>query len=811
MKLLTELKSNATANRQTLLIAAFVTLTCINVYAQPPARSNVEKATIRVEAKNCPSADGKNRETRVSSGFRFKSVKYEGVITALHGICGCERIVVYNFEEESAEAEVMLVNIDKDIAIINSPEVAKILPNELKIESEYPSQAKLADSEVVVYGHLRGAVDKSDVRLRVMSDPLPILSNVVGSTDLIELNARKSPATAEPVLKMQGNTGPGSSGGPIIHQGRLIAFSDGGLVFGGAPLCWGIPLKDFDSWVFLSKAQLNASKEFKRISSLASNKHFSVNSEILPLPMEKFADEPEKLKIYILPLNPSGDLPIRDIEQTIATAIEKMGNDSLLVKYESRTELAPRNHQQAQRYAEELNADVVIYGKYFSEMFKGGKLSLHYKFARDFRWTLAGMENQEFVGEMSIAFSDEISEIMEEKRAVDLRNVVLLLHGAKHMLRNRTASALQKLEQIDVKNGTPNADIHFLKAVALGHGYKDTFDKSISELNRALEINPRYWNVYRYMISVYTATEGVFSSAEQRKQLLLKLQSVFPDKSIIYFEMGRLYYPASFLGMEYDFDDTPPYDHSKARDLYLKAIKLDPNHVISRITISEIYWELDDPIAALQYLKSAYAIFPPFEQSYASRYTAFKDPYEAGEYNFSHLAGYQESFLKKTASQFLKQEKVPRANIYDTLNAFIDSFNDRIRNAPKNDKGLRMILNNPEAYSTLLASIALHRDGNLRLKHLILEKAQEKDPSNFIPYLIRARIFELEDKNFDAGLDQLKRALNSNPTNGNLFLLTARYIKRNKLGDIQAREMYAKAVLCDINLRNPYNDGYFND
>ena len=61
---------------------------CINVYGQSE-EVDFLKTTLRVIAYDCADSEGKKIAVRYSSGFAFKSGKYEGVITALHGVCGC--------------------------------------------------------------------------------------------------------------------------------------------------------------------------------------------------------------------------------------------------------------------------------------------------------------------------------------------------------------------------------------------------------------------------------------------------------------------------------------------------------------------------------------------------------------------------------------------------------------------------------------------------------------------------------------------------------------------------------------------------
>jgi hypothetical protein len=190
-----------------------------------------------VKALDCSSPP----TIRALTGFRVRQTADlpAGIITALHGIAGCQRRSAVNSAgEQFTGLHVERVSIPDDIALLTSIEISGAPEKGLRVDSVKDWHG-LTNLEVA--GHGYGAVG-ADIRSVVLPEPpQDRIGNIaVGSAAIDWLRNRGSPAINLTVASVIGFIAPGHSGAPLLIDGgtletvRVIGMIDGGQPgFGG--------------------------------------------------------------------------------------------------------------------------------------------------------------------------------------------------------------------------------------------------------------------------------------------------------------------------------------------------------------------------------------------------------------------------------------------------------------------------------------------------------------------------------------------------------------------------------------------------
>lgn len=199
---------------------------------------------------------------RVLSGFRDR--RHQGIVTALHGVAGCKSIVAVNGTNTRTYLldKVRGIDVDRDIVLLSSAELAAEPPSGLELDAVVPSSGL----KVIGFPHALLAPLTSSLSLHAppqvpLNDLLPS-----GQTNRAVIQTRLSPNPRVQVLSIQGHLTLGHSGAPILNAAnRVVGIANGGLERGAIEISWAIPyLQGSVAW----KTPSDVEPEFQRIMML---------------------------------------------------------------------------------------------------------------------------------------------------------------------------------------------------------------------------------------------------------------------------------------------------------------------------------------------------------------------------------------------------------------------------------------------------------------------------------------------------------------------------------------------------------------
>lgn len=205
------------------------------VRGQLPSRQildRVSRSVVRVEARRCRGADA------VGTGFVWGRTGQ--VVTALHGVAGCDDVVVYSETlGVSRRGRVSRALTDADLALLDVSSL------DLPALSHQTSQPTV-NARVVAMGYKLGAPTLGTANLEV-SYGSRTLRDIVPRSVAERLARAGSPSLSLQILNLQGHLLPGLSGAPVIDDaGRVVAVANGGLEGGAASISWAIPAERLD-------------------------------------------------------------------------------------------------------------------------------------------------------------------------------------------------------------------------------------------------------------------------------------------------------------------------------------------------------------------------------------------------------------------------------------------------------------------------------------------------------------------------------------------------------------------------------------
>ncbi len=223
----------------------------------------------RVMLTNCNSNKG-----FAQTGFRGNWNGQDGIITALHGVVGCNKYKIMQESESEpisiSDLELLAVDIDRDIAFLSSKRFREIPGTPLN-----PTPYNiLNDGKLTVIGYPNGALEQFDNKLDYYKNPLRLLGKWHEAVKNMCFQ-RKSPSCNINVLLVRDDPLiPGHSGAPIFNQyNEVVGIANGGLKEGYALLNWIIPYANVKL-----EPKNKYQKEINRLKKFDLTKLFAVPS-----------------------------------------------------------------------------------------------------------------------------------------------------------------------------------------------------------------------------------------------------------------------------------------------------------------------------------------------------------------------------------------------------------------------------------------------------------------------------------------------------------------------------------------------------
>lgn len=175
---------------------------------------------------------------RIQTGFRVKGL--EGIVTALHGVVGCDSVVAQPIGGAKPYRDLIIgkVDIDRDVALLWSEEIESEL--DVGLDSASPVSG---DDYLGAYllGYPKDIISQRILKNVEIIDTTA-LGNLLPTVELDAMAARGSPSIAIEVLAVQSSFVPGHSGAPLLDRdGRVIGIANGGLDLGRIDMAWAIP------------------------------------------------------------------------------------------------------------------------------------------------------------------------------------------------------------------------------------------------------------------------------------------------------------------------------------------------------------------------------------------------------------------------------------------------------------------------------------------------------------------------------------------------------------------------------------------
>jgi hypothetical protein len=202
-----------------------------------------EKYVLRITASNCQYNKPNRAKTNFSTGFVIKwKGKVLGIVTALHGVCGCKAISAEDkYGKDFTSLSIINADIANDLAILSSKEMKSFFKDGLEFSNI--SSSSLAGKQVTMISAPHGVKMITDTDYaRVRKNPIVDLSTFITQPKIeTALTNRGSPDINIEVLNLEATIAKGSSGAPILYEGKVIGIANGGLDEGRTQVCWAIP------------------------------------------------------------------------------------------------------------------------------------------------------------------------------------------------------------------------------------------------------------------------------------------------------------------------------------------------------------------------------------------------------------------------------------------------------------------------------------------------------------------------------------------------------------------------------------------
>ena len=195
---------------------------------EPP---DLHPAVYRLSAGDCRAGGAPH----ILTAFAARVGNQTGLVTALHGVAGCERVTAENIGGYTGVLQLTHLDVRRDVAFLTTDaEIADAI--------EF-APADASQDSLKVIGYPRSVRRQLSHPLEAHENEQVPLWQLTGTgSEARALEERRSPDINAEVLSLRGNLQPGYSGAPVLDEsGRVTGIGNGGLAGGSADINWAMP------------------------------------------------------------------------------------------------------------------------------------------------------------------------------------------------------------------------------------------------------------------------------------------------------------------------------------------------------------------------------------------------------------------------------------------------------------------------------------------------------------------------------------------------------------------------------------------
>lgn len=320
-----------------------------------------------IKASGCKS--DQSSTIRIQTGFKIK--ESEGIMTALHGVCGCKFISAIDGEgNQIHNLKIQSLDVDRDVALIGRERMG--LSNESGLVVSSSPLTQIGGKTGIVYGHPQN-IDRItlDHSVRIRNIPLVELKELAKNKKARSmLVLRNSPRINIEVISVEGFVQGGLSGGPLMVEGHLLGILNGGLNQGVGGIGWAVPISQVELTPINS---INNTTRYKQLEYLKPQSLFSFESENSSDGGVHFGPNERGLKVLVLPFERIEDCLIQEsnVERGIVkhfSNLEEKYPTSVKAKYLPLPSCISSD-QEAAQIGKEYHADIVVWGDQYEYCF----------------------------------------------------------------------------------------------------------------------------------------------------------------------------------------------------------------------------------------------------------------------------------------------------------------------------------------------------------------------------------------------------------------------------------------------------------
>ena len=192
------------------------------------------------------------------------------VITALHAVAGKKVIEVKNHRGATAQATVIKVLKQGDLALLKIDTDLGLVP----LQTGTVDHNSRETFRVIGYPHNIPTMVADDIKFSTSFSGQPILSHLIQGTELETVLIKQGyPLPQTYIYRLSSTIQPGHSGAPIVRDnGVVVGMADGGLKKGTARINWAIPAHHYIGQ--LSQSRDTIPRSTSRQSDLFSAKTY---------------------------------------------------------------------------------------------------------------------------------------------------------------------------------------------------------------------------------------------------------------------------------------------------------------------------------------------------------------------------------------------------------------------------------------------------------------------------------------------------------------------------------------------------------